>query len=154
MKQSVHFITFATADLDAARAFYVRALGWNPLLDVPGEILFFQVAPGLVLGLFDAEKFNQDLATSSDHSSVSGVTLSHNVDSPNAVRELADTMTRAGGTLLKPSQAGEFGGIYHAHVQDPNGLIWEIAYNPGWHIDDNGTVTLSAAPPLGKAPTD
>ena len=55
MEQSLHFITVSTADLDAARSFYITGLGWSPMLDVPGEIIFFQVAPGLVLGLFESE---------------------------------------------------------------------------------------------------
>ena len=45
MKQQAHFITLSTPDLDAARAFYCDGLGWTALLDVPGEIIFFQVAP-------------------------------------------------------------------------------------------------------------
>ena len=142
MDQSLNFITVSTADLDAARSFYITGLKWHPLMDVPGEIIFFQVAPGLVLGLFDAEKFNADIATGADYSSVSGLTLSHNVDSPEAVREVVDAMQRAGGTVLKTPQASAFGGIYHAHVQDPNGIIWEIAHNPSWGIDNDGTVAL------------
>jgi len=142
MKQQLHFVTFATADLDAARRFYRDALGWTPLMDVEGEIIFFQVAPGMLLGLFDASKFTQDLATGTEMSRVSGVSLSHNVDSAPDVKDLTRSMTAAGGTVLKSPQASEFGGIFHAHVQDPNGIIWEIAYNPGWHIDDAGTVTI------------
>ncbi|NUR06345.1 MAG: VOC family protein [Nocardioidaceae bacterium] len=142
MDQSLHFVTVSTADLDAARAFYVAGLGWQPLLDVPGEIIFFQVAPGLVLGLFESTKFNADIATGGDYSSVSGLTLSHNVDSPEAVRSVVDAMRRAGGSVLKVPQQGAFGGIYHAHVQDPNGVIWEIGHNPSWQVRDDGTVTL------------
>lgn len=63
MKQQVNFVTFATRDLDAARRFYVGALGWEPLLDVEGEIVFFQLGAGQVLGFFDADKFNRDLGT-------------------------------------------------------------------------------------------
>ena len=142
MKQQIHFLTFATADLDAARRFYRDGLGWTPLMDVEGEILFFQVAPGLLLGLFDADKFNQDLATGTDLSRVSGVTVAHNVDGRAEVEELVRAMTAAGGSVLKQPQEGAFGGIFHAHVQDPNGIIWEIAHNPGWHVDDDGTVRL------------
>jgi uncharacterized protein len=142
MDQSLHFLTVSTADLDAARSFYITGLDWSPLLDVPGEIIFFQVAPGLVLGLFESGKFNADIATGADYSSVSGLTLSHNVDSPEAVRRVVDAMELAGGTILKPPQEGAFGGIYHAHVQDPNGIIWEIGHNPSWHIHDDGTVTI------------
>lgn len=142
MDQRVHFVTLATRDLDAARDFYAGGLGWQPLLDVPGEILFFQVAPGLVLGLFDADSFNRDLATGQDRSAVSGVTLSHNVASPEDVRRVVDAMAAAGGTVLKAPQPGEFGGIFHAHVEDPNGVVWEIAHNPGWRITEDGTVVL------------
>ena len=35
------------------------------------------------------------------------------------------------------------GGIFHAAVRDPNKIVWEIAYNPGWHVLDDGTVSIS-----------
>jgi hypothetical protein len=35
-----------------------------------------------------------------------------------------------------------FGGVYHAYIRDPNGIMWEIAHNPGWLINDDGTVEL------------
>ncbi|WP_078327369.1 VOC family protein [Mycobacteroides salmoniphilum] len=141
MKQQLHFVTVAATDLDATRRFYA-ALGWSPLLDVEGEIIFYQSAPGQLLGFFLADKFNEDLAAPGDHSRVSGITLAHNVDSPEDVTELSGTMSLSGGTVLKPPQPGQFGGVFHAHVQDPNGLIWEIAHNPGWRIASDGTVHL------------
>lgn len=142
MEQKLHFITAATPDLDRARAFYKDGLGWEPLLDVPGEIIFFQVAPGLVLGLFDAAKFNEDLGLPGAAAGVSGMTLSHNVDSPEEVAGTIEKLEAAGATVLKPAQPGAFGGIFHGHVQDPNGIIWEIAHNPGWSIGADGNVTL------------
>ncbi|GAB3716367.1 VOC family protein [Nocardiopsis oceani] len=142
MRQQAHFITLATADLDAARRFYRDGLGWEPLTDVPREIIFFQVAPGLVLGLFDAEKFNRDLGGGSAVTGASGVVLAHNVESPDEVERTVETMAAAGATVLKAAQPGEFGGVYHAHVHDPNGVIWEIAHNPGWEVDALGTVVL------------
>ncbi|OFI37661.1 glyoxalase [Arthrobacter sp. SW1] len=142
MEQKLHFITAATPDLDGARAFYKEGLGWEPLLDVPGEIIFFQVAPGLVLGLFDAAKFNEDLGVPGVAAGVSGVTLSHNVGSAEEVAGTIEKLEAAGATVLKPAQPGAFGGIFHGHVQDPNGIIWEIAHNPGWSIGTDGNVTL------------
>lgn len=140
MDQRLHFLTLATADLDAARSFYRDGLGWTPLLDEPGEILFFQIAPGLLLGLFDAEKFDQDLLRDRSTSGASGVTLSHNVPARDDVAPTLEALQAAGGTIIKPAQDGAFGGIFHGHVADPNGVIWEIAHNPGWRIDDDGTV--------------
>lgn len=146
MDQSLSFITFATADLDAARTFYRDGLGWEPLLDVPDEIIFFQVAPALVLGLFEQEKFRQDLGSGSgspgDGAGVSGVTLSHNVSSPADVDATVRHLESIGATVLLPPQPGPFGGVYHGHVVDPNGIGWEIAHNPGWHVTEDGDVLL------------
>ncbi|MCS5734743.1 VOC family protein [Herbiconiux daphne] len=169
MDQRLDFITLATADLGAARAFYRDGLGWSPLLDVPGEILFFQVGRGLVLGLFDAAAFAADLASGAasgaapDGGSLgapgaaasgtaaaaasaaapapAGLTLSHNVDSADAVDAAVERMLAAGGAVVKPPQQAAFGG-YHGHVADPNGVIWEVAFNPGWSVDPDGTVKL------------
>jgi catechol 2,3-dioxygenase-like lactoylglutathione lyase family enzyme len=150
--QRLDFITLATADLDAARDFYRDGLGWSPLLDVPGEILFFQVGRGLVLGLFDAASFDADLeraggaegvgaARTVGTTGVAGITLSHNVDSPAEVDSVVGRLVAAGATVLKAPKLAAFGG-YHGHVADPNGVIWEIAHNPGWRVDDDGTVVL------------
>ncbi|MFC9938366.1 VOC family protein [Nocardiopsis alba] len=142
MKQRVHFITLATDDLDAARAFYRDGLGWEPLMDVPGEILFFQIAPGQMLGLFDTEKFSQDLGGTIEVGGVSGLTLAHNVDSPSEVERTVGEMAEAGARILKAPRQGDFGGVFHGLVQDPNGVIWEIAHNPGWRVEDDGTVVF------------
>ncbi len=61
MDHRLSFVTVATRDLDAARTFYRDAFGWSPHLDVPGEIVFYQVAPGLLLGFFDTASFDRDL---------------------------------------------------------------------------------------------
>jgi hypothetical protein len=143
MDPKLHFITLATADLDASRAFYRDGLGWEPVADVPGEILFFQVGPGLVLGLFDADKFHEDIHSWPTSEGVTGVTLSHNVDSAHAVTSTLAKLEEAGATVLKPAQAGVFGGVFHGHVSDPNGVVWEIAHNPGWSIADDGRVSLA-----------
>ncbi|WP_104081722.1 VOC family protein [Cryobacterium sp. Y11] len=142
MEQRVNFITLATRDLEAVRTFYRDGLGWTPLVDVRGEIVFFQVGPGLMLGLFDAEKFDTDLQRDQTTTGASGMTLSHNLESRDEVTATIAAMEAAGGTVLKPAQDGTFGGIFHGHVADPNGVIWEIAHNPSWHVDDAGTVSL------------
>ena len=142
MEQRVNFVTFATVDLDAARSFYQQGLGWQPLLDVPDEIVFFQIGPGLVLGLFEAGKFDADLNREASDSSISGVTLSLNVDSPEAVDDVFRAAVAAGATVVKSPVRASFGG-YHGHFQDPNGIIWEIAHNPGFSVDEAGTVSLS-----------
>ena len=142
MEQELNFITLATADLDAARRFYGDGLGWMSLVDVENEIIFYQVAPGLVLGFFDDEKFDQDLDRPHTTMAASGITLAHNVASRDDVVTTIDALVGGGGTVLKPAQEGAFGGIFHGHVADPNGVIWEIAHNPGWAVADDGTVSF------------
>lgn len=143
MDPRLHFLTLATTDLDAARRFYCDGLGWTPLYDQPGEILFFQVAPGLALGFFDADSFDDDLGRTRSTDGVSGITLSHNVAGRDEVEPTLAVWEAAGGTILKPAQESAFGGIFHGHVADPNGVIWEIAHNPGWHIDGDGDVIFA-----------
>lgn len=143
MDQRLHFITLATPDLHAARRFYCDGLGWTPLLDVAGEIIFFQIAPGLALGLFDAAKFVEDVEGAITDTSIAGLTLSHNVDSEQSVDALVDKALAAGAALVKPPQRAAFGG-YHGHIADPNGVLWEICHNPGWSVDADGQVHLNA----------
>ncbi|RWZ61089.1 VOC family protein [Labedella populi] len=142
MRQNVHFVTLSTPDLDAARRFYVEGLGWEALLDVPGEILFFPIAPGLVLGLFEARKFAEDVGAS-EPTGVAGVTLAHNVGSESEVVDTVERFVSLGGREIVAPEPGAFGGIFHAIVADPNGVVWEIAHNPGWHVSDDGTVSFT-----------
>jgi catechol 2,3-dioxygenase-like lactoylglutathione lyase family enzyme len=146
VKQAASFVTLATADLDAARDFYVRGLGWTPTLDVPGEIVFFQVGHGLMLGLFEAGHFSADLGAPHTPSvPIQGVTLSHNVDTPEEVDRVVGAAREAGAVVVKEPQFASFGG-YHGHFRDPNGVIWEVAHNPGWLVEPGGQVRLDAPP--------
>jgi hypothetical protein len=74
---------------------------------------------------------------------VSGVTLAHNVADRDAVAALTDRMVAAGGTVLTAPEEGAFGGVFHALVRDPNGVVWEVAHNPGWSVGPDGTVRLT-----------
>jgi len=147
VRQQVHFITVATADLAAARRFYRDGLGWRPTLDVPDEIIFFQIGPGLMLGLFDADAFGRDIdPAAAVVTRPGGFTLAHNVPTPDDVDRVLAEARAAGGTVLKPGQRAEFGG-YHGHFADPNGTVWEVACNPGWWVEPDGTVVLGPVAP-------
>jgi uncharacterized protein len=95
-----------------------------------------------VLAFFEAAKFAQDLGRGPARPAVSGVTLAHNVADRDAVRALVEAMVAAGGTVLTPPEEGAFGGVFHALVADPNGVVWEVGHNPGWSVDPDGTVRL------------
>lgn len=137
MEQRIDFITLRVEDLEGALSFYRQSLGWQPLWVVPGEVAFFQVAPGQILSLFNAAGFDEDAAGQLGMT----MTLAHNVESEEAVRDVVDEMSAGGAEVLKSPTRAEWGG-YHATLRDPAGFGWEVAYNPGWSVEEDGSVRL------------
>ena len=145
MEPRIDLITIGVPDLDQARRFYRDGLGWEPLLDIPGEVVFLQVGHGRVLALFGAQDLVDDIGGGppADAPRGAGVTLAQIVDS---VREVAEVIARAeaaGATVLKPAQDTDWGG-HHGYFADPAGFVWEIAYNPGFRVDADGRVRMGA----------
>ena len=145
MEPRVHFITLGVADIAASRKFYVDGLGWAPSFEVPGDIVFLQVGPGLVLGLFGREDLAGDIGEGVGAGRTEGLpfTLSHNVDSEEAVVTALADAEAAGAQVLKTPQRAEFGG-FHAYFADPDGFRWEVCFNPGWRVEEDGTVRIGA----------
>jgi catechol 2,3-dioxygenase-like lactoylglutathione lyase family enzyme len=142
MHPRLSFLTLGVPDLEGARDFYVRGLGWEPLLDVPGEIIFFQIGPGLVLGFYTGlEGDVADGVTLADPA-VAPVSLAHNVETDDEVRAIVARAEAAGATVLKrPQRPAQFDGL-HAYFADPYGYRWEICRNPGFAVAPDGTVRL------------
>ena len=130
MEQRVSLITLGCRDMARAEAFYV-ALGWQKC-DSPDGVVAFDLLGGTqTLGLYSlvalAEEMGLDAAELGRGKPA--VTLAHNVRSRGEVEALVKRAEAAGATILKPP--GEvFWGGYHAYFADPEGHIWEIAYNP------------------------
>ncbi|MGY1745901.1 VOC family protein [Blastococcus sp. SYSU D00695] len=144
MEPRLDLLTVAVPDLDVARRFYVDGLGWTPALDVPGEVLFVQVNAGLLLALFGAADLAADMGVPAGDVVVGGgFTLAHNVDGPDEVRRVVAAAEAAGARVVKPPQPAAFGG-FHAYLTDPSGIRWEVAHNPGWRVDADGTVHIAA----------
>jgi catechol 2,3-dioxygenase-like lactoylglutathione lyase family enzyme len=150
MRQQLNFVTLGVRDLEASRRFYLEGLGWEATFEAD-EVCFIQVAPGLLLGLWGAGELAADVgADQSDAEHGTGrMSLASNVDSRAEVDAAVERVEAAGGTVLKDPQETFFG--YHAYVADPDGFRWEIAHNPGWTVDDDGTVHIHAVDP---APDD
>jgi catechol 2,3-dioxygenase-like lactoylglutathione lyase family enzyme len=110
-----------------------------PTFEVEGEVVFYQVGHGLVLGLFGLD----DLGTDAGVPATPGTSfsLASNVDSEAAVDAAVERARAAGATVLKEPQRASFGG-YHAYIADPDGHRWEIAHNPGLTVAADGTVTF------------
>lgn len=142
MEQRLSLVTLGVPDLDAARRFYLEWLGWTPVLDVAGAVTFIQVAPGVLLSLYGAEELAADVGDGRAPAAPGAVTLAHNVGSPAEVDAALAAAERAGATIVKPAQRAAWGG-YHGYFADPAGHLWEVAHNPGFVVDDDGSVRMS-----------
>ncbi|MBM6400744.1 VOC family protein [Phycicoccus sonneratiae] len=130
MDQRISFVTLAVVDLEASRRFYVDGLGWVPELDVPGEVVMFDVGDRLVLSLWDRAAFEAEVGERAVQGpGVLPFTLAHNVETPARVDEVLD-LAAAAGADVGPATDREWGG-YTGYFADPDGVRWEVAWNPG-----------------------
>jgi uncharacterized protein len=143
MDGRVSLITLGVADLQAARTFYER-LGWRG--QEVQETVFFQ-AGGLALVLWGADKVALDagLEHQSDGGGFGGIVLAHNVRSQSEVDEVLAAAEEAGATVTKAAGDTFYGG-YAGFFTDLDGHAWEVAYNPGFPIAADGSITI---PDLG-----
>ncbi len=142
MEQRVSLITLGVADVRRARAFYER-LGWHG--QEVEETVFFQ-AGGIALVLWGRDKLARDCAiTDGPASGFSGVTLAHNVRSEAEVDDLIATAERVGATVTRPPAETFYGG-YAGVFTDLDGHAWEIAYNPGFPLAADGSITVPEFP--------
>jgi hypothetical protein len=145
MDQHVSIITLGVPDVAAARRFYVEGLGWTPTMDLP-EVVFIQVAKGVLLALWGAADLEADAADGEPakpgDAARSPVALAHNVGSDDEVERIVARVLQAGGTLVRAPKVAIFGGL-SAYVADPAGFRWEIAHNPDWSVAPDGTVAIS-----------
>src|SRR5699024_3638782 len=110
MDQRLNFITLAVADTAASLAFYADGLGWEPELVVEGEVVFFKLAPTVVLSLWDADQFAAEAGALNREPGTAPITLAHNVPSPEQVRSVLDDAVAAGATLISPAEDRAWGG--------------------------------------------
>lgn len=136
----ITLVTLGVADVARSRAFY-EALGWTASASsVEGEVAFFSTV-GPVLSLYGVDNLARDASSAPERTGFSGVTIAINVDSPEEVDRLHAEWVSAGGTSKSAPVSAEWGG-YIAFVADPDGHVWELAHNPYWPLNDDGSVTL------------
>jgi hypothetical protein len=139
MDQRVTLITLGVADVGAASAFYER-LGWRVGLEVE-ETVFFQVG-GSILALWGRDKLAEDSGVI-DRGAWGGITLAHNVRSPAEVDRVIEE-ARAADARISREPAPTFYGGYAGVFVDPDGHPWEVAHNPGFPLDPDGSLRLPA----------
>lgn len=141
MEQRLSMVTLGVDDLARARAFYESGLGWRPSSASNDQVVFFQLG-GIVLGLYGREALAAE-ANQSPGSGFGGVALAHNVRDKAEVDAVLATAEAAGARILKAAEDTFWGG-HSGYFADPDGHVWEVAWNPFWPIAVEGSVTLPA----------
>lgn len=139
MEQRISLITLGVASLEASRLFYER-MGWRPAATKAEGVVFFQ-AGGMALALYPRPELRKDAGVRQDGASFAGFTLAYNTRSRDEVHDVALAAEKAGATILQPPQETSWGG-YAAYFADPDGFVWEIAWNPSFPIAEDGSVRL------------
>lgn len=141
MEQRLSLVTLGVADLQRSRRFYEDGLGWKRGNDNPG-VAFYQL-PGGIFALWSRAELAADAKVADTGATFSGVALAYNARTRDEVDRVLAEAIAAGATLLKPAQEVFWGG-YSGYFADPDGHIFEVAWNPFWSIDAEGHVTLGA----------
>jgi catechol 2,3-dioxygenase-like lactoylglutathione lyase family enzyme len=139
MEQRVTLITLGVSDLERSRRFYVDGLKWTPVMAVEGEVVFFNVGPGLVVGLFTG--LAEDAGVEREAGGLSSIAL--NLREKAEVDAVLAEAKRAGAVITRPARDTDWGGR-SGYFADPDGHLWEIAWNPFWPIDDEGRMQIPA----------
>jgi uncharacterized protein len=138
LEQRLSLVTLGVKDLARARAFY-EALGWTTGAKAEDDVVFFQ-AGGMIVALWGRDQLAEDSGVE-DGGGWGGVTFAYNVRSPEEVDEVIAEAERAGARI--PRHGGKtFWGGYSGVFVDPDGHPWEVAHNPSWTIEDDGSVRL------------
>jgi uncharacterized protein len=138
-KPRITLITLGVDDLDAALRFYRDGLGL-PTEGIVGRefehgaVAFFELQGGLKLALWPRASIAFDAGVPLGPRSATEFTLAHNVDSAEQVDAVLAQAQAAGAGLVKPGHATAWGG-YAGWFRDPDGHLWEVAWNPAWVQD-------------------
>lgn len=127
MDPRINIITLGVKDLEHSTAFYERGLGF-PKMKFEGDISFFEMN-GTWLSLYTSSMLAKDVTVDHKGSGFRGVSLAHNVKSKTEVLALLKKAEDAGAKIVKPGQKTDWGG-FSGYFSDPDGHLWEIAFNP------------------------
>ena len=138
MQPRLTLITLGVSDINRSRQFYENVFGWKALPMSNDHVVFLKLN-GILLSLFGEKSLAEDAGVDSDGSGFRKFSLAHNLRSEKAVDELVQELRAGGARVVKEPQKVFWGG-YSSYVADPDGNLWEIAFNPFLELDDNGNV--------------
>ncbi len=142
LQQRISFITLGVSDLAQSRSFYEQGLGWTPSKrGSSAGVVFFQMGGGLVLALFPKDALAKDAGIANDGQGFRGISLAHNVHQRHQVADVLALAEQASGKIVKPAQDTSWGG-HAGYFADPDGILWEVAWNPHFELTPDGQMIL------------
>lgn len=138
MKPRITLITIGVDDLERSLRFYRDGLGLKTEGIVGtefehGAVAFFDLQAGLKLAIWPRKSIAHDTGLPLGKPAPTEFTIGHNVSSKIEVDELMMQARKAGAVIVKPARDTFWGG-YAGYFQDPDGHLWEVAWNPGWAV--------------------
>jgi uncharacterized protein len=137
MEQRVSLITLGVSNLNRSREFYER-LGWRHSMTKAEGIVFFQ-AGGMALALYPRVELAKDANVAPEGNGFNGVTLAYNTRNRSEVDSVLEEAQAAGAKVVKPAEEAFWGG-YSGYFSDPDGFLWEVAWNPEFAIAEDGSI--------------
>lgn len=140
MKPRIKVITLGVANLQRSLTFYRDGMGL-PTEGIigsefeDGAVVFFNLNDDLILALYPQDSLAKDAKLAVGAPNPTALALGHIVASPEAVDALMQQAIRAGAHITDPAHTRFWGG-YSGYFQDPDGHLWEIAWNPAWPVAD------------------
>lgn len=140
MKPRLSLITLGVDNLERSLAFYRDGLGLSTQGIIGtefehGAVAFFDLQAGLKLAIWARSNIAYDTGIRQEPSSSTEFTLGHNVASMAEVDAVMEQARTAGAVIVKPAQDAFWGG-YSGYFKDPDGHLWEVAWNPQWELTE------------------
>lgn len=139
MEPRVSLITLGVADIARSRAFY-EALGFKASSAGGGQVVFLQAGP-MALCIWTRAELAVDAGVADAPVSFRGIAIAHNVRSKESVDATLSEAARAGATVTKAAHDADWGGR-SGYFADPDGHLWEVAWNPFFPLSADGALTL------------
>jgi uncharacterized protein len=140
MKSRIKVLTLAVRDLERSLAFYRDGMGL-PTKGIVGQqfedgaVVFFEMNNDLILALYPATSLAKDANITATQARLGAVSIGHIVQSRAEVDAVMKQAEQAGAMVTDPPHDRFWGG-YSGYFHDPDGHLWEIAWNPQWSVPD------------------
>ena len=140
MRARIKVLTLGVNDLERSLAFYRDGLGL-PTKGIVGQefedgaVVFFDLNDDLILALYPTASLSKDAKVEATRSRLGAVSIGHIVNSKEEVDLLMRQAEQAGAVITDPAQDRFWGGD-SGYFHDPDGHLWEVAWNPQWTVAD------------------